>query len=116
MTARSDGDEMQVVRLDSDSVRDIADRVAELLDGGPPERPAGPGRHLTAAQVAAWWGVDRGWVYANAERLGAMRLGSGARPRLRFDPARVGEALGQRPDRALQAATRPRRRMPRDHR
>ena len=50
---------------------------------------------LTAAQVAQTFGVARDWVYANRDRLGAIRLPSptGERPRLRFDPATVREAL-----------------------
>jgi hypothetical protein len=47
---------------------------------------------LTAAQVAARLGVSRDWVYAHADRLGAVRLGrsqAGAKPRLRFDLNRV---------------------------
>jgi hypothetical protein len=32
-------------------------------------------------------------VYENADRLGALRLGSGVRPRLRFDPQLVEKRL-----------------------
>lgn len=42
---------------------------------------------LTARQVAALFNVDRGWVYAHANELGVVRIGTGPRPRLRFDPA-----------------------------
>jgi hypothetical protein len=52
--------------------------------------------------VSQWWGVTRNWVYAHAEDLGALRIGAGRRPRLRFDPDRVRRALGDhnnRPDR-----------------
>jgi hypothetical protein len=48
---------------------------------------------LDAAAVARMLGVTRGWVYEHAAELGAIRLGSGTRPRLRFDPLRVGTAL-----------------------
>jgi hypothetical protein len=50
---------------------------------------------LTAAQVAQRFGVARDWVYGNADLLGAIRLPSptGQKPRLRFDPATVLEAL-----------------------
>ena len=47
---------------------------------------------LTAAQVAARFNVDRSWVYAHAEELGVVRLGSGPRPRLRFDGTVVAQA------------------------
>ncbi|HWH92906.1 MAG TPA: hypothetical protein VNT03_03515 [Baekduia sp.] len=50
--------------------------------------------HLVdAAAVAAMLGVTRGWVYEHATELGAVRLGAGTRPRLRFDPLRVGQVL-----------------------
>ena len=48
---------------------------------------------LSAAEVAELFGVSRRWVYENAEALGAGRLGSGARPRLRFDPDEVAERI-----------------------
>lgn len=54
---------------------------------------------LTAAQVAQQFGVVRDWVYGNADRLGAIRLPSptGERPRLRFHPATVRDALADDP-------------------
>jgi hypothetical protein len=55
-------------------------------------RPAGS-RLLTAAQVAQRFGVTRGWVYANADELGARRLGHGSKPRLRFDAEEVAAAM-----------------------
>ena len=74
----SAGDELQ---LAPESIEALARRVAELLASGERPRP----RHLTAAEVSDWWGVDRAWVYAHAAELGAKRLGAGERPRLRFD-------------------------------
>lgn len=62
-----------------------------------------PGQLITASQVAAGLGVTRDWVYEHAAELGAIRLGSGRRPRLRFDPRLVAQALedgfGNRRDR-----------------
>jgi hypothetical protein len=40
---------------------------------------------LTAAQVAERYAVTPEWVRDHADELGAVRLGSGPRPRLRFD-------------------------------
>ena len=48
-------------------------------------------RLLTAKEVAERFNVDRGWVYAHARELGVIRIGSGVRPRLRFDPALVAQ-------------------------
>jgi hypothetical protein len=49
---------------------------------------------VDAAAVAQMLGVTRGWVYEHAGELGAIRLGTGTRPRLRFDPLRVEAVLG----------------------
>ena len=46
-----------------------------------------------AAQIARLHGKTRSWVYDHAGELGAVRLGSGPRPRLGFSPARVAERL-----------------------
>ena len=77
--------------LDPASLRAIADQVAELLR----RRDAADEPHalLTAGQVAARFNVDRSWVYAHAGELGVVRIGSGRRPRLRFDPAIVAQRL-----------------------
>lgn len=89
------------IRLDPDSIEALARRLAELLGGGGRERPR---RELISAEeVSQWWGVSRRWVYDNAERLGARRLGTGPRPRLRFDPDEVAEQLGEPDMRGLAA-------------
>jgi hypothetical protein len=49
---------------------------------------------VDAATIAELIGTTRDWVYQNADRLGAIRLGDGPRARLRFDPERVERALG----------------------
>lgn len=53
---------------------------------------------MTAAQVASILGVSRDAVYGMADRLGAVRLGGGTRPRLRFEARRVQEAMTVRSD------------------
>ena len=77
--------------LDPASLRAIAEQVAELLRRR--DAAADPHALLTAGQVAARFNVDRSWVYAHAHELGVVRLGSGRRPRLRFDPAIVAQHL-----------------------
>jgi hypothetical protein len=77
--------------LDTQDIDSIVARLAELL-----ERPVGgrtPKGLVTAKEVAACLGVARGWVYANQERLGVVRLGEGPKARLRFDLDRAAEAL-----------------------
>lgn len=85
------------------AIEAIARRVAQLLRAPDVQ---GDGL-LAAAQVAARLGVDRSWVYAHADELGAVRLGQGPRPRLRFDPAVVAHLMvgrrGPQPAPAIRA-------------
>jgi hypothetical protein len=71
----------------------IARLVAEQLEHASTEPSRAERRLLTATEVSQWWGVRRAWVYAHAAELGAVRIGDGERPRLRFDPERVEECL-----------------------
>lgn len=48
---------------------------------------------IDARGLADQLGVARDWVYANAEQLGAVRLGTGPRARLRFDAERARAVL-----------------------
>jgi len=72
-------------------VEAIASRVVELLTAqAPVERQR---RLLTAAELAVDLGVARSFVYEHANDLGAVRLGEGSKPRLRFDPEQARAAL-----------------------
>lgn len=75
-------------RLHPADVEAIAQRSAELVLAAITADPARaqPSALIDASAVAKRFGVDRGWVYDHADELGAVRLGTGARPRLRFDP------------------------------
>jgi hypothetical protein len=66
------------VILDDEDIEAIADRVAAKL-----RRPVGVGL-VDADEVARMMGVKRDWVYANKRRLGAVPIGEGEKPRLRF--------------------------------
>lgn len=69
--------------LDAASVEAVAQRVVELLRTerhSPRER-----RLVDASTLAAELGVERSWVYAHRAELGAIQLGSGSKPRLRFE-------------------------------
>lgn len=48
---------------------------------------------VDVAAVAAYLNVDRSWVYAHADELGARRLGSGPKARLRFSLEDVDAAV-----------------------
>jgi hypothetical protein len=84
------------IKLDPQAIEAIARRVVELL-----ERRGLQNRELVdAAELARRLGIERSWVYSHAIELGAVRLGDGAKPRLRFDPevaARVLRRVGERP-------------------
>lgn len=88
------------MRLDDETVDRLAHRVVELLNPDderpeetPPSKDHDDGRLLSPAQVAAWWNIDRKWIYDHADELGVLRLGTGPRPRLRFDPDKVRRRL-----------------------
>jgi hypothetical protein len=77
--------------IDPELVEAIARRVVELLK---PELGAGERDRLaTAEEIAREFRVERDWVYANADALGALRLGDGQKPRLRFDRSRARQVL-----------------------
>ena len=84
------------VEIGSRAVELIARRVADLLQ--PELAPKARRRLVDAAALAEELGVERDWVYAHADQLGAVRLG-GPRGRLRFDPDAVTESMteGGRP-------------------
>ena len=77
---RADGPEA----FNSGFVDAVARRVIEVLREEE-QLPQDVPRLLTAVQVAKRFGVSTDWVYANANSLGAIRMGSGPRARLRFD-------------------------------
>jgi hypothetical protein len=84
------------IKLDPQAIEAIAQRVVELL-----ERQGLQRRELVdAAELARRLGIERSWVYSHAIELGAVKLGGGAKPRLRFDPevaARVLRRVGNGP-------------------
>ena len=85
-----------VMTLDEDDIAAIAASVVDLMTR--PDQPRrATGRLATASEVARALGVSRSWVYANKVRLGAIRLGSGPRARLRFDLAEAQAAFAANP-------------------
>lgn len=89
----------EVSLIDDASIEAIARRVAQPL------ATAGGRRLVTAGELAERLGVERSWVYANARRLGGLRLSDGPRAQLRFDAERALQSLRQKP---LGASERPR--------
>jgi hypothetical protein len=86
-----------VVRLHPETEARIAQRMAVMVirylsrtqQSGAPKRQ----EYLTASEVSKTYRVHRGWVYEHAHELGAIRIGDGERPRLRFDPEQVARRL-----------------------
>ena len=74
----------------------VAERVVAKLD----QRQ----QLVDAGTLAALAGVSRDWVYQRRHELGCVPLGTGAKPRLRFDRdlalERISELQGQRKPRA----------------
>jgi hypothetical protein len=73
------------VTLAPAAVEAVARRVVELLADEHATPPTA--RLLDAVELADLLGVARSWVYDHGAELGAIRIGDGDRPRLRFDPA-----------------------------
>ena len=93
--------------LDVDDVEAIARRVAELL-----AQTAVPA-YLDTAAVARMIDASEEWVRDHAVELGAIRLGDGRRGVLRFELARVHQALERRRLARPSARRSRRRRAPR---
>ncbi|MBN9621958.1 MAG: hypothetical protein J0H06_03235 [Actinobacteria bacterium] len=84
-----------LLRLAPESIEALAARLAELLTTGPEPPPdTDEDGMISAARVAELWEVARRWIYEHRDELGAVELGKGPRPRLRFDPEVVAERLG----------------------
>ena len=74
------------------AAEEIARRVAELVD----DRIREPFRLLDTKTLARMLAVSEEWVREHAAELGAVRVGDGPKGALRFDAARVREALERR--------------------
>ena len=72
-----------------------AARLAEIVSAAP-----GTFALVDARQLARDLGVSLDYVYAHATELGAMRLGSGPKARIRFDLDRARQALEARTGRS----------------
>jgi hypothetical protein len=102
------------IKLDPQTIEAIALRVVELLE----QRGLRKRELVDATELARRFGIERSWIYSHAIELGAVKLGDGTKPRLRFDPeiaarvlrrvdgnpaadppARSGERAGQPPRR-----------------
>lgn len=82
--------------LSAEDVEAVARRTVELLRGD----QASTFALVDARELAAMLGVSVDYVYGHSSKLGAVRLGSGRRARIRFDvdvARRALEASRRRP-------------------
>ena len=102
MTRPPEATTPELSAADADALADrLALRVAELL-----RRPEPAGELVDAQTLAGLLGVERSYVYAHAAELGAVRLGGGSKPRLRFDLEAAREAMARYAGKQSQAPTR----------
>jgi len=100
------------IKLDPQAVEAVARKVVELLEARGVQQRA----LVDAAELARLFGIERSWVYTHAIELGAVKLGNGKKPRLRFDPEiavrvlrKVGDGMeADPPARSGERADRPR--------
>lgn len=82
-----------VCRLHPEDRELIAQLIERLGESAPPSSrssaagPAPGGFGATAEDIARRHGVKAAWVRTNGDALGGRRLGSGPKPRWRFNPA-----------------------------
>ncbi len=92
-----------------ETIERIAQRVVQLMRHEPEAHDEGlPAARdlMDASQLARHLGLTRAWVYEHAQQLGAIQLGDGPRPRLRFDPQTAKQALHDRQHRHEPAPTK----------
>ena len=80
---------MTTLALDDATIEAIAHRVADLLRADVPQPEDDL---LDAGEAAKRLRVSRDYVYAHAADLGAIPIGDGERPRLRFPVAEIDRA------------------------
>ena len=86
--------ERALTQEDVDAIADAtARRLAPLVARQQPPTFA----LVDARELAVELGVSTDYVYSHAVELGAMRLGSGPKARIRFDVDRARQALERRP-------------------
>ena len=111
---------MSVTLDNPEAVDRLAEKVAELLEPRLIEAlearlsaEVDAPRLVDAHKVADALGLTRATVYAMADELGAIRVGDGDKPRLRFDLERARSAWRDREEPAPKPANRAARRRPR---
>jgi hypothetical protein len=77
--------ELAALTAEVRELRALVAALVERLDGGEMDSSGSSPRLVDASELAAALGVSRRYVYEHAGELGAVKLGTGRQPRLRFD-------------------------------
>jgi len=87
------------VDLTPQAVEQVAGRVVQLLHRAQQNQQQAqtgePVGMVTVAQFAAYYKLNPAWVYEHADELGATRIGSGPKARIRLDFQTAKAALAQ---------------------
>jgi hypothetical protein len=94
-------DVAQTVTLSPEQLSELARLIAAELREAPE-----PGGLVDAATLAEKLGTSRDYVYEHAGQLGAVKLGEGKRPRLRFDVSTARAAYERSMERPPKVAPR----------
>lgn len=110
ITEATDLNAPTVTELSPRCIETIASRVIELLQEHT-HHLQHPESLIDVAELARQTGLSRTWIYEHARELGAIRLGGGPRPRLRFNPDTVKRLLEREPPPRVEPAPARRRRQ-----
>jgi hypothetical protein len=81
--------------LTPEAIDQIAQRLADVLEQRAEQRSTPSAGLVGVAELAHHLSVTRAWVYQHASELGAIRIGTGPRARLRFDLEAAKEVLAR---------------------
>lgn len=84
------------VELSDAQLQRLADLLAPRIVAALQARPVVAQSLIDANEVAQRFGMSAEWVRDHSSELGAIRLGDGPRPRLRFDAETVAKAMKRR--------------------
>src|SRR6516164_8486087 len=85
-------EDRETVWLAEEQLEQLADLIAARLASS----PIAPQPLVDAATLARQLGVSRATIYEHSRELGAVRVGDGARGRLRFDAQQVRRTLSSK--------------------
>lgn len=106
----------ELVRLHPDSIAELVEQLAPAvaaLLANQTKSDTEPGELKDAAWIAQRFGLTPAWVREHKTELGAVLVGDGPRPRLRFDPAAIDAFFARAASPVPEKSPEPARRRPR---